>query len=87
MKEETILMPFVSSKTFHMHFIGFLLHKLVHAIHTEIFKVLKMKNFNRKYLIFFLFFGQNIDCEYTQHMFWRKVKKNRYTPANPILDL
>ena len=43
-----------------------------------------------------LIFAQNIDCgytfepprrgssnEYSQSMFWSKIKKNRYTPANP----
>ena len=43
-----------------------------------------------------LIFAQNIDCRYTlelprrgnpkeypQFMFWIKIKKNRYTPANP----
>ena len=46
----------------------------------------------------FLIFAQNIDCwytlepprrggsnEYPQSMFWSKNKKNRYTPAYPIL--
>ena len=53
-----------------------------------------MKIFNRKILIFFLIFAQNIDCgytlepprrggynEYPQSMFWSKNKKNMYTSA------
>ena len=49
-----------------------------------------MKIFDRKFLKFFLFFAQNIDCgytlepprrggsnEYPQSMFWSKNKKNR----------
>ena len=66
--------------------------------YTEIFKVVKMKIFSRKILIFdfFLIFSQNIDCgymlerprrgnsnEYPQSMFWSKNKKNSYTPAYP----
>ena len=50
---------------------------------TEIFSVLKFENFVGKFMIFFLFFAQNIDCEYPQSMFWGKNKKNRYTPAYP----
>ena len=62
--------------------------------YTQIFFAVKIKNFIRKLLIFFLFFAQNIDCryalepprqdgskEYPQSMFWSKNKKNRYTPA------
>ena len=58
-------------------------------------KLSKMKIFNRKILIFFLFLLKT-DCRYTldpprrgssneypQPMFWSKNKKNRYTPANP----
>ena len=54
-----------------------------------------MKIISREFLIIF---AQNIDCgytlelfrrdgsnEYQQSMFWSKNKKNRYTPANPIL--
>ena len=49
-------------------------------------------------MIFFLLFAQNIDCgyslephrrggsnEYPQSMFWSKNKKNRFTPAYPVL--
>ena len=63
--------------------------------YTEIFSAVKIENFIRKILIFFIF-AQNIDCGYTlepphrggsngypQSMFWSKNKKNRYTPANP----
>ena len=64
--------------------------------YTEIFSTLKIEDFIRQFLIFFLIFAQNIDCEYTlepprrgsyneypQSMFWSKNKKNRYTPAYP----
>ena len=60
------------------------------------FSSVKIENFIRKMLIFFLIFAQNIDCgytlepprrggsnEYLQSMFWNKNKKNRYTPAYP----
>ena len=60
------------------------------------FSPVKIENFMRKILIFFLIFAQNIDCgytlelprrggsnEYPQSMFWSKNKKNRYTPAYP----
>ena len=63
--------------------------------YTEKFLVVKMKNFARKILIFFLFLLKT-DCgymlepprrggsnEYPQSMFWSKNKKNRYTPAYP----
>ena len=33
--------------------------------YTEIFKVVKMKIFSRKFFNIFLIFAQNIDCEYT----------------------
>ena len=65
-----------------------------------IFKVVKMKNFSRKLLMFFLIFAQNIGYgytlkpprrsdsnEYPQSMFWSKNKKNRYTPANPSFTM
>ena len=64
--------------------------------YTEIFKVVKMKIFSGKFLLFFFIYAQNIDCgytlepprrggsnEYPQSMFWSKNKKNRYTPAYP----
>ena len=63
---------------------------------TEIFKVVKIENFQQKNFDIFLIFAQNIDFGYTlepprrggsneyhQSMFWRKNKKNRYTPAYP----
>ena len=63
---------------------------------TDIFLALKFENFVRIFYKFFLIFAQNIDCgytlepprrggsnEYPQSMFYRKNKKNRYTPANP----
>ena len=55
--------------------------------YTEIFKVLKNENFQKKKkMIFFFIFAQNIDCGYLleppqQSMFWNKNKRNRYTPA------
>ena len=59
----------------------------------EIFKVIKNENFPLKNFDIFLIFAQNIDCGYTlepphrggskESMFWRKNKKNRYTPAYP----
>ena len=62
--------------------------------YTEIFKVVKNVNFQKKIFDIFLIFAQNIDCgytlepprrggsnEYPQSMFWSKNKKNRYTPA------
>ena len=64
----------------------------------EIFKVVKNENFPLKNFDIFLIFAQNIDCgytlelpcrggsnEYPQSMFWSKNKKNRYTPATPVL--
>ena len=66
--------------------------------HTEIFKVLNTEYSQRKSFDIFLIFAKNIDCGntlqlrhrggsnvYQQSMFWSKNKKNRYTPANPIL--
>ena len=60
----------------------------------EIFKAVKMKIFDRKILILFLFLLQNIHCgytlepprrggsnEYPQCIFWTKNKKIRFTPA------
>ena len=59
------------------------------------FSTVTIENFIRKFLIFFLFLLQNIDCgyslepprrgsnEYPQSMFWSKNKKNRYIPAYP----
>ena len=65
---------------------------------SEIFLALKIENFNLKIFVIFLIFAQNIDCgytlepprrggsnEYPQSMFWSKNKKNRYTPAYPVL--
>ena len=64
--------------------------------YTEIFKVVKMKTFGRKFFIFFLIFAQNIDCglklepplrggsdEYPQSMFWSKNKKKLVYPCKP----
>ena len=64
--------------------------------YTEIFKVVKNENFQKKKIDIFLIFAQNIDCgctlepprrggsyEYPQSMFWSKNKKNRYTPTYP----
>ena len=69
--------------------------------YTRIFlSPVKIENFMRKISIFFHLFAQNIDCgytlepprrggsnEYPQSMFWRKNKKNRYTPANPSFTI
>ena len=67
--------------------------------YTEIFKVVKTENFQKKNFDIFLIFAQleNTDCgytlesprrggsnEYPQSMFWSKNKKNRYTTAYPI---
>ena len=61
--------------------------------HTEIVKVVKIENFQKKSLYIFLIFAQNRDCgymleppqrgthEYPQFMFWSKNKKNWHTPA------
>ena len=64
--------------------------------YTEIFKVVKNENFQKKIFVIFLLFAQNTDCgytlepprrggsnEYPQSMFWSKNKKIRYTPAYP----
>ena len=55
--------------------------------YTEIFRALKIKNFQLKKFDIFLIFAQNIDRggsnEYPQSMFRSKNKKNRYTPACP----
>ena len=59
------------------------LRKHAHAIYK---KIVKNEIFDM-----FLIFAQNIDCgrggsnEYPQFMFWSKNKKNRYTPATPVL--
>ena len=68
--------------------------------YTEIFKVVKNENFQKKNFDIFLIFAQNIDCRYTlepprpggsneypQSMFWSKNKKNRYTPAYPSFTI
>ena len=68
--------------------------------YTEIFKVLKNENFQTELIYNFLIFAQNIDCwyslepprrggsnEYPQSMFWRKIRKNRYTPAYPSVAI
>ena len=68
--------------------------------YTEIFKVVKNKNFQKKIFDIFLILSQNVDCgytlepprqggsnEYPQSMFWIKIKKNRYTPANPTFSI
>ena len=62
--------------------------------YTEILKVVKNENFQKKIFDIFLIFAQNIDCGYKlepphlggfyecpQSMFWSKNKKNRYTPV------
>ena len=41
------------------------LRKLPHAIYRDFFSPVKIENFIRKNLIFFLIFAQNIDCVYT----------------------
>ena len=64
--------------------------------HTEIFKVVKNENFQKKKKIdIFLIFAQTIDCGYaigeavlssTHNLcFGAKTKKNRYTPEYPSL--
>ena len=66
--------------------------------YTEIFLALKIENFQLKNFVIFLIFAQNINCgytlepprrggsnEYPQFMFWSKNKKNRHTPAYPVL--
>ena len=68
--------------------------------YTEIFKCVKMKIFSRKNFDVYLFFAQNIDCEYwlkpprrcgsneyPQSMLWSKNKKNMYTPAYPSFSV
>ena len=65
--------------------------------YTEIFKIVKNENFQKKKFDIFLIFAQNIDCgytleptssnEYPQSMFWSKNKKNRYTPAYPSFTI
>ena len=65
--------------------------------YTEIFGVVKNKNFQKKLFEIFLIFAQNIDCwytleppqrggsnEYPPFLFWSKNKKNRYTPQTPV---
>ena len=67
--------------------------------YTEIFSPVKIEKINRKCMIFFLIFAQNINCgymlelprrggsnEYPQSMFWSKNMKNRYTPGYPSLS-
>ena len=62
----------------------------------QIFRALKIENFQLNFFDIFLIFAQNIDCgysiepprrggsnEYPQSMFWSKNKKNRYTPPYP----
>ena len=77
-------------------FMVFIHYKNMPMQYTEIFKVVKDENFHWKIFAIFLIFAQNIDYgytlepplrggsnEYPQSMFWRKNKKNRYTPAYP----
>ena len=67
-------------------------------LYTDICSTVKIETFQSKNIDIFLIFAQNIDCgytlepprsrrggsnEYPQSMFWRKNKKNRYTPAYP----
>ena len=72
------------------------LRKHAHMIYSNFFRS-KIDNFQRIFFFYsFLIFAQNIDCgytlepprrggsnEYPQSVFWRKNKKNRYTPAYP----
>ena len=64
--------------------------------YTEIFKVVKNENFQKKMFDIFLIFAQNINCgytleplqrdgskEYLQSMFWSKNKKQQQYPCNP----
>ena len=66
-----------------------------HAINRDFLSFRNCK-FSADFFYIFLIFAQNIDCgymlepprrggsnEYPQSMFWRKIKKNRYTPAHP----
>ena len=66
--------------------------------YTEIFSAVKIENFTRTILIFFLIFAQNIDCgytlepprrgssnEYPQSMFWSKIRKIGLPLHIPIL--
>ena len=76
------------------------LRKLVHAINGDFFFIHKnKKNSWRKFNIVNIF-AQNMDCgcalepsqgggsnEYPQSMFLIKIKKNRYTPVNPIFTI
>ena len=39
-------------------------------------EAVKIENFQLKNFDIFLIFAQNIDCGYTQSMFWSKNKKN-----------
>ena len=68
--------------------------------YVAIFHGCKNVNFQMNFLIFFLFFAQNIDCgymleppqsggsnEYPQSMFWSKNKKKKYTPVNPSFTI
>ena len=63
--------------------------------YTEIFSAVKIKHSTCKiFIYFFLIFAQNIDCgyklepnEYPQSMFWRKIKKIRYTHAYPSFSV
>ena len=69
------------------------LRKLAHAIYRAFFKVVKIKFFKRKVLIYFLVLLQNIDCgpwgggsnEYPQSMFWRKKRKIGIPLHNAVL--
>ena len=66
----------------------------------QIFRALKIENFQLKNFDNFLIFAQIIDCGYTlepprqggskdypQSMFWSKSKKIRYTPAYPSFTI
>ena len=73
------------------------LRKHVHAVYIDFFSSVKIEISPEKNDIFNVF-AQNILCgymlepphrgssnEYPQSMFWSENKKNRYTPAYPVL--
>ena len=72
---------------------GYLSHNENMAMqYTEIFKIVKNKNFQWKFLDIFLFFAQNIDCGYTLEpprthnlYFGAKIRKIGIPLHTPIL--
>ena len=62
------------------------LRKDAHAIYCN-FHGCKNASFQLKFFDYFYIFAQNIDCGYTQFMFWSNNKKKMNTPVNPSFTI